>query len=80
MGTWSGIYKLLLVASIFPSLSTRKVDTGTLLSCENVAAVATFTAVAVVLRGDAIMGDFSVFPECKLTTESMITSNEALTI
>ena len=80
MGTWAGISKLILVARVFPSLPTQTVDTGTLLSCENVAAVATFTAVAVVLRGDAIMGDFSVFPECKLTTESMITPNEALTI
>ena len=80
MGTWSGIYKLLLVASIFPSLSTRKVDTGTLLSCEDVATVATVTAVAAVLRGDGIMSNLSVFSERKLTTESMITSNKALTI
>ena len=43
-------------------------------------AVATVTSVAEVLRGDSIMGDFSVFSECKLTTESMITSNKALTI
>ena len=43
-------------------------------------AVATVTAVAAVLRGDDIMGDLSVFSECKLTTESMITSNKALTI
>ena len=43
-------------------------------------AAATVTAVAAVLRGDAIMGDLSVFSECKLTTESMITSNKALTI
>ena len=32
------------------------------------------------LRGDGIMGDLSVFSECKLTTESMIPSKEALTI
>ena len=80
MGTWAGISKLLLVARVFPSLPTRTVDTGTLLSCEDVGVVATVTAVAAVLRGDGIMGDLSVFSECKLTTESMITSNEALTI
>ena len=43
-------------------------------------AVAAVTAVTAVLRGDGIMGDLSVIPECKLTTESMITSREALTI
>ena len=40
----------------------------------------TTMAVAAVLRWDGIMGDFSVFSECKLTTESMITPNKALTI
>ena len=80
MGTWAGISKLFLVACVFPSLTTQMVDTSTLLSCEDVAAVATVTAVAAVLRGDGTMGNLSVFSECKLTTESMITSNEALTI
>ena len=50
------------------------------MSCEDVAAVATFTAVVALLRGDGIMGDLSVFSEFKLTTKSMITSNEGLTI
>ena len=56
------------------------VDTGTLLSCEDVATVSTFMAVAAVLRGDGIMGNLSLFSDCKLTIESMITSNKALTI
>ena len=80
MGTWAGIFKLLLVACVFPSLPTRMVDTGTLLSCEDVAAVAVVTAVAAVLRGGGIMGDLLVFPECKLTTELIITFYKALTI
>ena len=79
MGTWDGISKLLLVAQVFPSLTTQTVDTGTLLSFEDVAAVATVMAVAAVLRGDGIIGYLSVFSECKLTTESMITCNKALT-
>ena len=80
MGTWADISKLLLIARVFTSLPIRTVDTGTLLSCEDVAAVATVMAVAAVLRGDGIMGNLSVFLECKLTTESMITSNKYLTI
>ena len=80
MGTWAGISKILLVARVFPSLPTRTVDTGTLLSCEDVAAAATVTAVAAVLRGDGIMGNLSVFSECKLTTDSMITPKKYLTI
>ena len=78
MGTWAGISKLLLVACVFPSLTTRTVNTVTLMSCEDVAAVATFTAVVALLRGDGIIGDLSVFSECKSTTESMITPNEDL--
>ena len=50
------------------------------MSCEDVAAVATVTAVAAVLRGDGIMGNLSVFSGCKLTTESMITTKKDLTI
>ena len=82
MGTWVGISKILLVARLFPSLPTQTVDTDTLMSCEGGAAVAAAaaTAVAEVLRGDSIMGDLSVFSVCKLTTESMITSNESLKI
>ena len=69
MGTWAGISKLLLVAHVFPSFPTRTVDTGTLLSCEDVAAVKPVAAVAVVLKGDGIMGNLSLFSECNLTTE-----------
>ena len=58
MGTWAGISKLLLVACLFPSLPTQTVDTGTLLSCEDVVVVETVMAVSAVLRGDGIMGDF----------------------
>ena len=61
MVTCAGISKLLFVARVFPSLPTQTVDTGTLLSCEDVMAVATFTAVAAVIRVDIIMGDLSVF-------------------
>ena len=48
--------------------------------CEDVAAVTTFTAVEAVIRGDGVMGNLSVFPECKLATDLIITSNEDLTI
>ena len=42
--------------------------------------VATVEAVKAVLRGDGIMGNMSVFLECKLTTDSMITSKKDITI